>query len=375
QAQAQAARQRPTRLGLGQPLRIGRYGRLAELLVQPSATYQIGWLGVVTLLAASAVSVLARWWLLGLGLPLLAIGLSLALRRDLPVAERFAALLFSGGLLLTLAVEAIVLRGDVGRMNTVFKFYLQVWVLWGVAATVALGALTRRWARWRPNWRGAYQLGLGLLLFGAALYPLTATGPRLSDRFDRSLGPGLDGTAYMQTALYYDKDRTMALRYDLEAIRWLQENVRGSPVILEGHTPYYQWGARISIYTGLPTVIGWDWHQIQQRAVVPGEAVVWRQDDVRRMYETTDASELVSLLQLYDVSYVYVGDLERAHYSPEGLSKFDRLAGTLFDVVYRQGPVTIYEVRGEGMGGLSAPPLAAAAGRRQRPDPRGRRAG
>ncbi len=355
--QARGALARSVRLSFGQPLRIGRYMRLADRLVQPRAAYQVGWLGIMALAAFSAASVMVHWWLVGLALPLLVVGMSLSLRRDLPPAERFAAMLFSLGLVLTVAVEVVVLRGDIGRMNTVFKFYLQVWVLWGVAAAVALAALSSRWGRWRPAWREAYQLGLGLLLCGAALYPLTATGAKINDRFDRSLGPGLDGTAYMQTAQYYDQDRLLELRHDLEAIRWLQDNVRGSPVILEAQTPLYRWGSRISIYTGLPTVIGWDWHQMQQRAVVPGEAITWRLDDVRRMYETTDEEELVRLLKLYDVSYVYVGELEEAHYSGEGLAKFERLAGSLFDVVYRQGPVTIYQVRRERLGGLAARPF------------------
>ncbi len=355
--QARGALARSVRLTLGQPLRIGRYMRLADRLVQPGAAYQVGWLGIMALAAFSAASVMVHWWLVGLALPLLVVGMSLSLRRDLPAAEQFAAMLFSLGLVLTAAVEVVVLRGDIGRMNTVFKLYLQVWVLWGVAAAVALSALSRRWARWRPAWRESCQLGLGLLLLGAALYPLTATGAKINDRFDRSLGPGLDGTAYMQTAQYYDQDRLLELRHDLEAIRWLQDNVRGSPVILEAQTPLYRWGSRISIYTGLPTVIGWDWHQMQQRAVVPGEAILWRLDDVRRMYDTIDGDELIRLLRLYDVSYVYVGELEQAYYSPEGLAKFERLAGSLFDVVYRRGPVTIYQVRREQLGGLATRPF------------------
>ena len=53
-------------------------------------------------------------------------------------------------LALTAAVELIVLKGDVGRMNTVFKFYLQVWVLLGLAAAIAAVRLLQRW---RPGRR------------------------------------------------------------------------------------------------------------------------------------------------------------------------------------------------------------------------------
>ena len=54
----------------------------------------------------------------------------------------------------------------------------------------------------------------------------------------------------------------------------------GSPVIVEANTPEYRWGNRFTIYTGLPGVVGWNWHQRQQRAVVPSEWVTERIDEI-----------------------------------------------------------------------------------------------
>ena len=359
--QARGALARTVRLSLGRPLRIGRYARLANDLVQPQASFEIGWLGVVAILGISALSFLAGWWVLGLALPLILVGLMLMLRRDLPVAERFAAMLFTLGLALTLAVEVVVLKGDIGRMNTVFKFYLQVWVLWGVAAAVALEALSRRWTRWPPATRRLWQGGLVLLLCGAALYPLTATWGKIDDRFDRATGPTLDGAAYAQTAVYYDEGRPLELKADMDAIHWLQRNIDGSPVILEGNAPLYRWGSRVSIYTGLPTVIGWDWHERQQRAVVPADVVGWRLADVGTLYNSTDRMAVAHLLKLYDVSYVYVGQLEQVYYDRRGLAKFAAWSD-MFRPVYQQGPVTIYEVRKESLGGLSTRPFDDGVG-------------
>ncbi|MER3439221.1 MAG: hypothetical protein C4346_17440, partial [Chloroflexota bacterium] len=92
-------------------------------------------------------------------------------------------------------------------------------------------------------------------------YPIKATPARLADRFT-PLPRTLDGMAYMPWATYNDvpdgrPGQTYSLAPDYEAIRWLQDNVKGSPVILEGITPLYRWGSRVSVYTGLSAVIGW----------------------------------------------------------------------------------------------------------------------
>jgi uncharacterized membrane protein len=246
---------------------------------------------------------------------------------------------------MSLGVEVIVLQGDIGRMNTVFKFYLQVWLLWGVAAAAALAWMVPRLWRWQQG-RGLWLGVLALLLFLAILYPPLATLAKVDDRFDTELGPGLDGQAYMETARYWDPNGPeYDLRWDLEAMRWLEQNVAGSPTVLEGHTPEYRWGARYSINTGLPTVLGWNWHQRQQRAAGNDQAVWERASDVARIYNTPAPEQAESLLRAYDVRYVIIGPLERAYYEPAGLDKFERMAaeGTLIPA-YRNDKVAIYEL-------------------------------
>ena len=102
----------------------------------------------------------------------------------------------------------------------------------------------------------------------------------------------------------------------------------------------YRWGARIANYTGLPTVLGWPWHQIQQRTAY-SSTIQERARDVREMYETIDVERTLELLRQYRVKYVVIGDLERITYPGEGLRKFDELAKKVFD---NQG-TAIYEAR------------------------------
>ena len=74
----------------------------------------------------------------------------LALQRRLHAERRAVLALLALGLALTLGVEVIVLSGDISRMNTVFKFYMQVWLLLSAVAGAAL-IWTWKWVlEWRP---------------------------------------------------------------------------------------------------------------------------------------------------------------------------------------------------------------------------------
>jgi uncharacterized membrane protein len=188
-------------------------------------------------------------------------------------------------------------------------------------------------------------------LMAAAMFPLLATIAKIQDRMAPDAPHTLDGMTYMQYATYSDGDaRDMDLSQDYRAIRWMQDNVKGSPPIVEGFTTQYRWGARFSIYTGLPSVLGWEWHQIQQRAVHPNDQIITRREQIRAFYETEDASSAASFLQTYQVEYIILGQLERGYYPGVGLEKFDALDGDLWAAVFRDGDTVIYEVMDETLG-------------------------
>ncbi|MDE3092053.1 MAG: hypothetical protein KGJ80_21985, partial [Chloroflexota bacterium] len=186
-----------------------------------------------------------------------------------------------------------------------------------------------------------------LLVFAGLLFPVTAARAKVNDRFVADSPPGLNGMDYLHAAVYSDAGHDLPLEYDREAIEWLRENIQGSPVILEGNAPLYRWGSRISIYTGLPTVIGWDWHQKQQRSIIDGVIIDNRIAAVRDIYNTRDLNAARRMMQRYRVAYVYVGDMEREYYDAAGLAKFDAMvrAGEA-QVVYQNEHVKIYALKG-----------------------------
>ena len=244
-------------------------------------------------------------------------------------------------LLIGIGVDLVRVEGDIGRMNTFFKYYLEIWVLLSIVSAYMLWHLgSSGFLRPSIGWRsGAWLVVLVVLIGSSLIYTALGSRARISDRFTD--GPStLDGAAYMSEALHQEQEQPLELKWDQEAIRWIQDNVEGSPVILEAHLVQYRWGARFANYTGLPTVIGWPWHQIQQRAAY-SYAIQDRAEDVKEMYETTDEERALELLRKYRVKYVVVGDLERIVYGGEGLGKFENLARKVFE---NQG-TAIYEGR------------------------------
>ena len=278
-------------------------------------------------------------------LPLAAWAGILILRKNQPDTKRFVLFLIGTGLILTLMVEIIVLQGDIGRMNTVFKFYLQVWTILGISAAAAIGWLLPESSRWSSGWRNTWQVILVLLVAGAALYPLMAGRAKIEDRMATEAPHTLDGMRFMEYATYNDSWGPMDLSEDYRAIRWLQENVEGSPVILEANLRnLYRWGSRISNYTGLPSVVGWEWHQQQQRSTLPGSWITDRILEIEEFYVTPDAQRAQEIIQKYDVSYIIVGQQERGLYAGPGLDKFEAYNGILWEEVYRDSNTVIYKV-------------------------------
>lgn len=313
------------------------------------------WMGLIRaagmVLAVLIVALLVMGvWIGWLTLLLAALAGVLLLRPHLPDAKRVVLFMTGTALVLTLFVEVARLDGDVGRMNTVFKFYLQAWTLFSLGVGAALVWLWNAAAHWRMAWKFSLQTALAVLFVGALLFPIMAGFDKITDRMAPDAPRTLDGTTYMAYARHWEAEFELDLSEDYRAIRWMQENVSGSPVILEAHLGEYHWGNRFTQYTGLPSVVGWNWHQRQQRALTPDTWVWDRVRSVENVYNSNNRAVVVDFLRKYNVRYIVVGQTERAVYSQVGLAKFENWNGDLWQEVYRDGQTAIYEVRDEGLG-------------------------
>ena len=297
-------------------------------------------------------------------------------------AERVVCLLLAAGLFTAAGVEILVVADDlIGtsayRMNTVFKFYNQVWVLLSLAGSALFALMVRdmrlpedahtsiqRLVGGRVAWSRLGVVLTAVIVLAAMSYPALATGPRLAQRFTPGTQVGtLNAFSWMHsgTVPVIGDPFASAVSFDGDAaaIDWFFANVEGTPVIAEASIgPYRCNGSRISSATGLPTIIGWERHEQQQRYP---DTLTARVSNVRTLYTSTDLAEKASILRRYNVEYVVAGDLERLYPlannectptgSEEGIAAFDAMLGTTLEIAHSAHGTTIYRVlpvRGQG---------------------------
>jgi uncharacterized membrane protein len=296
------------------------------------------WAAVSATVAFILAIVLAAPLVILCGVPLI---VAVMLLTDGPplTSRTLGAALFALGLVLVLGTEFIYIQ-DVfqNRMNTLFKFYYQVWTLFAVAGAVAVVVI---WIDARPRLAVRTVL-LGLTSLGLAaglVYPVLSARQWTGDFAQWT---GLDGIAHLQR---HSAD-------ELAAIRWLQANARPEDVLLEAAGCSYEVNGaipfnRAATFSGVPTVIGWGGHEQQWRRGSP----VQLQEIPRRATEVAEmfADPSGTLAGQYGITLLYVGSYERDDWRhmcdvAGPYSDLDRpgYPGPGWETVFGQGEVTIY---------------------------------
>ncbi len=285
-------------------------------------------------------------------LGLAAIGLALAFGSRVAPGERAAPALAAFAFLI-LAGSEFVFVWD--RMNTVFKFGLDVTLLLAVAGAAALERLlARRPGLARGAWRTAAAL-VGLAAFATSV--LAVAGNVRTRRVETPRGT-LDGMAYLRN---HRPD-------EAAAAEWIEKNVPGLPSIAEAYGPAYQEYGRFSANTGLPTIVGWDYHVFQRGK--PRPAIEQRIVDVSSLFSSSEISAS-RVLSTYGTRFVVSGREERAE--PGGGEGLRRLQD-LLEPVFSRKEVTLYRVRmGPRLGKAISerPGVASAAAFESLPGPEG----
>lgn len=251
-----------------------------------------------------------QWWLIwGLQIAVTLCFMFCVIRRwkkeqQMPqIADFFGMILGFSALGLIIIPEVVYVRDiyekEFARSNTMFKLTYQAFIMFGILMAYAF---VRLWLD-RKCYLRKIMLSVGFLCFaGCCCYIGTAVHSWFGQVWDKEKYQGLDATAFLEKSF----------SQDASAIRWLNANVEGNPVVLEANGDSYSDYERVSAMTGLPTILGWYVHEWLWRGGI--EDLNQRVGLVEAVYTSSDETLIRSILEEYEVEYIFVGKMEREKY-------------------------------------------------------------
>jgi YYY domain-containing protein len=242
------------------------------------------------------------------------------------LANGFALMLIGAGFLLIFIPEFVYLRDNFGtRMNTIFKFYYQSWLLFSIAAAYGVYTVLLDGRQRRPNLvlRGAFSLALVAIIGAGLMYPFIAIRqrawyePGFSVSLERELtlqsGPGFVSLD--------DYEAIMCLRDMVgqqEGIVVAEADPQSSP----NGVNYNPAHGRVGSLSGIPSIIGWPGHQSQWRGEDYGRIVAPRLPDMKLLYEDPRYDQVLPIIERYGIDYIMYGVTERLNHGNAGEQKF-----------------------------------------------------
>ncbi len=247
-------------------------------------------------------------------------------KREIKISDKFVSLLIIISTLLLIVPEFIYVKDIYPmhyRANTMFKLSYEAFIMLSLSS----GYIIFRIISFVKNKRLIllFFVPSFILLYMVLSYSVFAINSFYDNLKDYK---GLDGTVYLE------RTRTN----DYKIINWLNSNIKGQPIILEANGDSYTDYDRISVNTGLPTVVGWPVHEWLWRGSY--EIVSPRIEDVRILYTTQKIEEAKKLLRKYKIEYVIISSLEREKYPDLLEDKFNKLGS----IVFRSEESKIYKI-------------------------------
>lgn len=235
----------------------------------------------------------------------------------------FALLILAAAIGVTLVPEFVYLRDNFGlRINTIFKFYYQAWILFGVVSAYSLYVIVFDGQREQTPviLRGIVMVMSIIILVMCLPFPIFGTYSRAILEQQRNLRPedqqailSLDGRADGLSGDYY------------AAVMCLGNLVEGDNVVVAeaSRDTYNSSYGRVGAFTGLPTVINWENHERQWRGPSYDEVAGTRRQDIDRLYTDLRWDAVVPIIDHYKIDYIMYSQTERSQYGGEGEAKFE----------------------------------------------------
>jgi uncharacterized membrane protein len=253
----------------------------------------------------------------------------------------FALLAVALGLGLSLVPEYFYLRDNFGtRINTIFKFYYQAWLVFSVASAYAVYVLLTDRRLMGVIARAAFAVVAIVAVGAGILYPIFGIYSHVFVETGYASGRNT-------TPISLNGETGFATVSDVQSIECLRSLTAGQNVVIAEAMgdPYHPENGRVAALTGIPSVMGWANHEAQWRGSTYYEIAGSRPDDIPNLYKDLRWGVARDIIQKYGIDYIFYGTTERDHYSSAGEDKFTEnleavcpatdSAGKLQSVFYR----------------------------------------
>ena len=225
---------------------------------------------------------------------------------SISVPDLFAVIMGLCAIGLIMIPELIYVRDiyekNSARANTMFKLTYQAYIMFGM--TMIYGIFRMLFVFRKKILKGIAVVGLTFFVWTCGYFG-NSVQAWFGTVWDPSAYKGLNATAFLETDF----------PEDAKGIRWLKDNIKGSPVVLEANGDSYTDYERVSAMTGLPTVLGWYVHEWLWRNDVADLNL--KSEEIQNIYTSTDEEQVKELLEKYDISYIFIGSCEREKYGSD----------------------------------------------------------
>jgi len=216
-----------------------------------------------------------------------------------------------------------------GRYVFVFKLHQSVWIFWNTASAIII-----YYFKSKLNFKNIFNtvfLLLFVVLFSSSIIYLTVTSITETDKFRPNYG---------RNYLSIDAAEFIKNNYpeEYEAIKWINQNIKGNHIILEFPGESYEFYPRPSTFTGLTAFVEWKGHAEQVTLKNTRE----RAEIANFIYNTTDSEKALEMLKENNIEFIYVGGKEREAYSLNSIIKLEQ--EKKIELLFKNKNVEIFKV-------------------------------
>lgn len=257
--------------------------------------------------------------------------------RNLKLSDIYILILGICALGLVILPEIIYLKDiyadEFKRANTMFKLTYQAYIMFSLSSCYIIFKFIYEKGLAVKKVFAGILLSVLLTTFGYGINAIdTITTNKVSEDLSHSE--------------YYIKENYSD---DYEAIQWIKSNIDKDKIIVEHPSGSFSISSRISVFTANPTVLGWHGHEWVWRATEDYEAPQeetnrWKQ--IHTLYKSATVDYAKTLIDRYNISYIYIGNVEFEEYKDLNLDVLLSLGEIVYkdDENYSKSPVYIVKV-------------------------------